>query len=139
MIIYTLIFLISLFFTIKTIKRYTNLKYKADEAFKGRQILSKEDFYRTYYDSSNIPKSLIIEILEILEHILPIEIGKLNPNDSFVGNLNFLWKYIDDYADIEIVEEIENKFKIIISDEEAKNSKSIHDIILLVAEKVIKE
>ncbi|MCW7468552.1 acyl carrier protein [Leptospira kanakyensis] len=56
--------------------------------------------------------------------------------DSFTGNLNFLWKYTDEFTDIEIIERLENNFKIEISNEEAKNINSFDDIVKLVAKKL---
>ncbi|WP_167481657.1 hypothetical protein [Leptospira montravelensis] len=48
----------------------------------------------------------------------------------------FLWKYTDEFADIEIIERLENNFKIEISNEEAKNLNSFDDIVKLVTKKI---
>jgi acyl carrier protein len=138
MLIYSLLLIIILFLPIRIYIKRKKFKSKVEEVFGVRESLSKDDFYEIYYKPKKIKKSIVIEILNILENILPIEIGKLNPNDSFVGNLKFLWKNMDDYADIDIVEKIESKFRIIITDEEAMNLKTLEDIILFVADKDIK-
>ncbi|MCW7479544.1 acyl carrier protein [Leptospira kanakyensis] len=77
----------------------------------------------------------MIETLCILDDLLPFATNKLYPNDSFTGNLNFIWKYTDDFTDIEIIERLENHFNIKISDEEAKNLKCFDDIVNLVSKK----
>ncbi|MCG6146698.1 hypothetical protein LFX15_00250 [Leptospira levettii] len=78
----------------------------------------------------------MFETLFILDDLLPIETNKLYPKDSFTGNLNFIWKYTDDFTDIEIIERLENKFNIKITDEEAKNLECFDDIVKLVSIKL---
>ncbi|XDD45912.1 acyl carrier protein [Leptospira sp. WS39.C2] len=78
----------------------------------------------------------MIETLCILDDLLPIPTNKLHPNDSFTGNLNFLWKYADDFTAIEIIERLETNFNIEITDEEAINLNCFDDIVKLVLKKL---
>jgi acyl carrier protein len=65
-----------------------------------------------------------------------LDAARLLPSDDFTGNLRFVWRGIDDWADVEIVEQLEKRFEISVSDSEAANCKTVSDLIYLVAGKL---
>jgi len=57
------------------------------------------------------------------------------PDDDFSKNLRYLFEF-DSMADVEIIESIESKFFIHISDIEAERIKTINDLVLFVNNRV---
>jgi acyl carrier protein len=60
--------------------------------------------------------------------------SRLNLDDDFSQNLSFFWDY-DSMANVEIICSLEEKFKIKILDKEAEETKTVNDIVNLVARK----
>jgi acyl carrier protein len=61
--------------------------------------------------------------------------SQLISEDDFSQNLSFLWAW-DSMADVEIVNQLEEKFHIKITDNEAEQAHTVKDIVLLVSRKV---
>ncbi|PJZ83155.1 hypothetical protein CH366_13955 [Leptospira harrisiae] len=135
MIIYVTILIVVFYFIGMFLFKKRRYDSSFNLVFKERVTLTKNQFFQTFYDDK-IPEFIVIETLSILEELLPFDTSKLYPDDSFKGNLNFLWKYTDEFTDIEIIERLENNFKIEISNEEAENINSFDDIVKLVTKKL---
>ncbi|KZN68188.1 hypothetical protein N473_07125 [Pseudoalteromonas luteoviolacea CPMOR-1] len=106
-----------------------------DKIFEGRDSLEPEEFYEKYYGSTDISKAIVVDILVILETVLEIELSRLLPSDDFSQNLRYLFEF-DSMADVDLVESLERKFLIKISDIEAENIKTIEDLVMFVSNKV---
>lgn len=107
---------------------------KVATVFSNREALPIEEFYHHYYSATNIPYSVIAGIIKILEEHLDADMSRLSIDDDFSKNLNFFWDY-DSMADVEIICALEKTFDIKILDKEAEETKTINDIINLVARK----
>jgi acyl carrier protein len=106
-----------------------------DKVFEGRIKLTPDKFYEEYYNDKGIPKYIILDILKLLEDELEADLSRLIPDDDFSKNLRYLFEF-DSMADVEIIESIETKFSITISDTEAENIKTINDLVLFVKNRV---
>jgi acyl carrier protein len=106
-----------------------------DKIFEGRIKLTPDEFYEEYYNDKGIPKYIILDILKLLEDELEADLSRLIPDDDFSKNLRYLFEF-DSMADVEIIESIETKFSITISDTEAENIKTINDLVLFVKNRV---
>jgi acyl carrier protein len=106
-----------------------------DKIFEGRTKLTPDKFYEEYYNDKGIPKYIILDILKLLEDELEADLSRLIPDDDFSKNLRYLFEF-DSMADVEIIESIESKFSITISDTEAENIKTINDLVLFVKNRV---
>jgi acyl carrier protein len=106
-----------------------------DKVFEGRIKLTPDKFYEEYYNDKGIPKYIILDILKLLEDELEADLSRLIPDDDFSKNLRYLFEF-DSMADVEIIESIESKFSITISDTEAENIKTINDLVLFVKNRV---
>jgi acyl carrier protein len=106
-----------------------------DKVFEGRIKLTPDEFYEEYYNDKGIPKYIILDILKLLEDELEADLSRLIPDDDFSKNLRYLFEF-DSMADVEIIESIESKFSITISDTEAENIKTINDLVLFVKNRV---
>ncbi|TGK81343.1 acyl carrier protein [Leptospira noumeaensis] len=135
MIVYVTILIVFFYFIGMILFKKRRYDSSFNLVFKERVTLTKNHFFQTFY-KDKIPEFIVIQTLSILDELLPFDTSKLYPDDSFTGNLNFLWKYTDEFTDIEIIERLENNFNIEISNEEAKNINSFDDIVKLVAKKL---
>lgn len=106
-----------------------------DKIFEGRSTLSPVDFHKKYYRDKGIPKYITLDILKLLEENLETSLTRLRPDDDFSKNLRYLFQF-DSMVDVEIIESIESKFSVTISDSEALNIKTINDLVLFVSNKV---
>lgn len=116
---------------------YENRKNVAllKNAFAGRESISNETFYETYFKEQKIPENIVYGIKRILEEQLDTDLSKLSAEDDFSTNLNFFFA-IDSMADVEIVIALEKEFNIKVSDTEAEATHTIRDIVDLVWRKI---
>ncbi|MDX2368120.1 MAG: acyl carrier protein [Colwellia sp.] len=112
-----------------------NRKVEIGKIFEGRKKLTPVEFYEKYYSDKGIPKYIILDILNLLEDELEADLSQLEPDDDFSKNLRYLFEF-DSMADVEVIESIESKFSIKISDSEAENIKTINDLVLFVNNRV---
>ena len=112
-----------------------NREVEIDKIFEGRSNLSPVEFHEKYYRDKGISKYITLGILKLLEENLETDLSRLRPDDDFSKNLRYLLEF-DSMADVEIIESIESKFSIIISDTEAENIKTINDLVLFVSNRV---
>jgi acyl carrier protein len=102
--------------------------------FKGRESLSPREFYEKYYGDRDISEYVVVNIIKILETTLETELSRLTPSDDLSENLRYLFEF-DSMADVDIVESVESRFAIKISDTEAENINTINDLVLFVSSK----
>jgi acyl carrier protein len=102
--------------------------------FKGRESLSPREFYEKYYGDRDISEYVVVNIIKILETTLDTELSRLTPSDDLSENLRYLFEF-DSMADVDIVESVESRFAIKISDTEAENINTINDLVLFVSSK----
>ena len=104
-------------------------------AFKGRESLSPEDFYEKYYRDKDIAIGTVKGVRKVLEEQLDCDLSKLSSDDDFSENISFFWDF-DSMASVEIVLALEEEFSVKIEDSEAGKAHTIDDIVMLVASKV---
>lgn len=107
-------------------------KKKAEGVFAGRAPLTSEEFYEAHFKSADASYEVVKGIREILQKQTGEDFSRVLPNDDFSQNLNFM---LADMMDVAIVEALEEKFGIKISDDEAGQAKTIADIVFLVEKK----
>jgi acyl carrier protein len=107
-----------------------------EQCFAGRAKLSPAEFYAEYFVRTNTSFEIVSGVLGVLGDSLLLDTARLQPRDDFTGNLRFLWDAADEWADVEIVEALEKKFGIKISDSEAATCRTVSDIISLVSSKL---
>ena len=112
-----------------------NREVEIDKIFEGRTSLSPREFYQKYYSNQAVPENTVLDIINILEEELETDLSRLIPSDDFSDNLRYLFEF-DSMADVGVVESVEQKFSIKITDSEAENIKTINDLIVFVSNKV---
>lgn len=112
-------------------------KRKLTDTFAGREPLTPEQFYRRYYADSGVSPEVVLAIHRILEQELETALPYLQPQDSFAGNLRFLFEF-DSMADVALVLVIEKHFQIQIDDQEAEATRTVAELIQLVANMLAK-
>ena len=133
---YAVVVVIVLIATTLLIKKdVKNREVEIDKIFEGRSTLSPVEFHEKYYRDKGIPKYITLDILKLLEENLETDLSRLRPDDDFSKNLRYLLEF-DSMADVEIIESIESKFSVTISDTEAENIKTINDLVLFVSNRV---
>lgn len=71
----------------------------------------------------------------MLQSILDTDIAFLRDSDGFSKSLSFFWDF-DSMANVELVQALEERFRIRISDQEAESVKTVRQLIELVQRKV---
>jgi acyl carrier protein len=133
---YAVVFVIVFFVITLLIKKDDkNREAEINKIFEGRNKLTPDEFYEKYYSDKGIPKYIIIDILKLLEAELETDLSRIMPDDDFSKNLRYLFEF-DSMADVEIIESIENKFSLNISDTEAESIKTINDLVFFVNNRV---
>ena len=107
-----------------------------ERAFAGRPSLTPDEFHQLYFAGSNVPREITTAIPSILGDVLLFDPARLQPDDDFLNNLRFIWSGVDEWADVDIVVQIEEHFGIQISDSEAASCTRVSDLINLVTVKV---
>lgn len=107
-------------------KRRMNRMLEA--TFRDRESLSDDAFYAAFYKNSGVSLETVVGVRQVLAYELQIDVSRMIPSDDFSTNLRFILEN-DTMIDVALVEAIENRFKISISDNEAENTKTIHDLI----------
>lgn len=133
---YVLGFIVLCVFMYFSVKRgEQQRKSTIDTAFDGRQSLSSQEFYERYYKEKDVPAEIVFGVKDILEKHLDADLSKLKNSDDFSTNLSFFWD-LDSMANVEIVIALEESFDIKIEDPEAEQTRTVDDIIMLVAGKL---
>lgn len=133
-ILFTIFICIFLFFKLKSVRK--DYKEEYQRFIKDRTKLDPIVILEKMENKDIFDKGIHITIFNSLYNDLGEDFkGYLRVEDNFSNNLSFLFKY-DDWLDIDLLESIEKKFNIRFNDDEAKNLKSIEDIILAVQKKV---
>lgn len=112
------------------------LRRQVEVVFKDRSHLSDDEFFATYYKESGIPKNIVSGVRWVLGDELQVDISRVIPTDDLAGNLHFLLTS-DSMIDVAIVEGLEKRFGITISDQEAERTRTFHDIINYVHGKTV--
>lgn len=108
---------------------------KTERAFAGREDLDERQFYEKYFESRGIPFHIVSGVRRILEECLDADLSRLAPEDRFAGELEFFFDS-DSLAAVEIIIQLEKEFGIEISDDEAKDIRSVRDAVETVWAKV---
>ncbi len=107
-----------------------------ENTFRGRASLSDDDFYATFYQDSGISREIVTGVREVLAYELHVDVSRMIPDDDFSRHLRFLLDS-DSMVDVALVEGLEKRFGIAISDKEAEDTKTVHDIITFVHRKTL--
>ncbi|WP_157369122.1 hypothetical protein [Algicola sagamiensis] len=106
-----------------------------DRIFAGRKSRSTEGLYTRYFLGMGIQVCTIEKVLDVMAETFQVNASLLLPEDSFEGNLSYLLTLHDD-IEIELIENLEERFSISISDTEPERIKTIHDMVLFVSQKM---
>jgi len=114
--------------------------FKGDEeacssVFKGRPLLTDDEFYQRYFLNSKVQREVAIGVRRVFCEKVALDMRRLAPDDDFSRELSAVWTY-DSLGDVEVVLEIERRFGISISEEEARESLTMGGLIHLVDLKV---
>ncbi len=82
-----------------------------ERVFAGRPMLSDDEFYERFFARSHIGKPIVTGVRHAFIKCLPLDMRRLEPDDSFSRELQFVWAH-DSMADVELVCEIEKRFEI---------------------------
>jgi acyl carrier protein len=82
-----------------------------------------------------VPAYVVTGIRRILERALAEDLSRLSDEDDFTGNLKFFFEE-DDWAAIEVLEEIEKEFAVSFSREDGLRMRKVKDIVNLTWERI---
>jgi acyl carrier protein len=110
------------------------VRSQVEATFRDRPHLSEDEFFAAHYQNSGIPRDVVVGVRKVLSDELQIDISRLTPSDDLSKNLRFL---MDSYSmvDVAIVESLEMRFGIAISDSEAERTRTVDDVIRLIHQK----
>lgn len=111
------------------------LKQQVERTFAGREPLTSLEFHRRYFDGQGIGAETSTAVREVLQLEIGMDMSRLSGDDNFAGNLAFLLEAYD-MLDVEIIEGIERRFDIKISDEEAVCTRMVRDLVMLTHSKL---
>lgn len=106
-------------------------KAKAKRHMAGRHRLDTDNFARQFFPDC---PDIAAKIKVILEKHLPLDLGRLRPEDEPVKDLRM--DELDSMATVEFLMDVETEFQVSLSDEEAQGIKSFSDIVMTVHRKV---
>lgn len=131
------IVLIALASVAPQLARYERAKKERliEDRFGHRGKLDTEGFYEAYFSSQEFSRDVVSGVREVLQSILDVDISFLRDSDDFSKNLSFFWDF-DSMANVELVQALEERFQIQISDQEAESAKTVRQLIELVQRKV---
>jgi len=108
-----------------------------DRIFEGHSLLSDDEFYQRYFPDGSVSKEVAVGIrAAFIEHV-PLNMRRLAPEDSFGRELQFVWSH-DSLADVELILDVEKRFGVSISEQEARETLTMGALIRLVDRKVKK-
>ncbi len=110
-------------------------KTKIEKIFAGRDKLDDKAFHEQYFANLGVSPEVSAGVRGTILEVLDVDLSRLSDTDDFSKNLRFFFD-LDSLADVEIVTELEERFGIEISDQEAQATDTIRDIVLLVDKKV---
>lgn len=106
-----------------------------DRIFEGRVLLSDDEFYERYFADGSVAREVAVGIrAAFIEHV-PLDMRRLAPEDSFGRELQFVWSH-DSMADVELILDVEKRFGISISEQEARETLTMGTLTRLVDRKV---
>ena len=105
------------------------------EQFGDREDMSPEGFYEAYFSSQGYSRDVVLGIREIMGKVLDADLSFLKDSDDFSKNLRFFWDF-DSMANVELVQQIEQRFGIRISDQEAEATCTVRQLVDPVQAKV---
>ncbi len=102
-----------------------------ERLFQGRERKTKAAFYQAYYADTGISEDTVIRVLSDLEFNMLCDLSRVLPSDNFLGNLRFFMEE-DEFLGETITKSLEDAFSIEISDDDARNTHTVDDLIQLV-------
>jgi acyl carrier protein len=101
---------------------------RIDKIFANRRTLDEPTFYQKYFQKRGIPMYVVIGVRQVMEEVLDADLGRLTAEDDLTNNLRFFFE-TDSLADVEIISELEAKFGIKITNEEAEGMTTVASIV----------
>ena len=108
---------------------------KLDSVLAGREPLDDHQLWERYFRQCDVAPATVATIRQIFSEILGVDFSRIRDTDAFSKELAFFWDF-DSLADVELVEALEKRFGIVITDAEAEAMKTLRNIVLTVHEKI---
>ena len=106
-----------------------------EDRFGSRGSLAPDEFFERYFAEPRYRREIVLGIRETLEQILDSDLAFLRDSDDFSENLSFFWDF-DSMANVELIQALEDRFKIKIEDDDAEQTKTVRQLIDLVHAKI---
>ena len=108
-----------------------------EQVFAGREPLDDSQLWERYFKQQGVAPETVVKIRQIFSDILEADFSRIRDTDDFSKELAFFWDF-DSMADVELVQELEDRFGITITNAEAERMKTLRDIVLTVHDKINK-
>jgi acyl carrier protein len=102
-----------------------------ERVFAGRSVLSDEAFYDRFFARSPAGRDVVTGVRQAFITCLPLDMRRLEPDDSFNRELQFVWA-CDSMADVELICEIEKRFAISLPEYRLVDVTTMREMVELV-------
>jgi acyl carrier protein len=102
---------------------------RLDYVFAGRQPLDDLQLWEGCFKQLGVGLEIVVAVRFIFSSVLKADLSRIRDTDDFSRELAFVWD-MDSLARAEIMQGIENHFRIRISEAEAETMKTLKDIVL---------
>jgi acyl carrier protein len=110
---------------------------KLEQVFAGREPLDDSQLWERYFRQHGVAPETVTKIRQIFSEMLEADLSRIRDTDDFSKELAFFWDF-DSMAAVELVQALEDRFGITITDAEAVAMKTLRDIVLTVHDKIPK-
>jgi len=110
---------------------------KLEQVFAGREPLDDSQLWEHYFRQHGVAPETVAKIRQVFSEILEADLSRIRDTDDFSKELAFFWDF-DSLAAVELVQALEDRFGIAIGDAEAREMKTLRDIVLTVHDKIPK-
>ncbi len=108
-----------------------------EQVFAGREPLDDSQLWERYFRQNGVAPETVAKIRQLCSEILEADLSRIRDTDDFSKELVFFWDF-DSFAAVELVQALEDRFGISITDTEGREMKTMRDIVLTVHDKISK-
>jgi len=108
---------------------------RLDYVFDGREPLDDLQFWQSCFKQHGVGLEIVVAVRFIFSNVLKADLSRIRDTDDFSRELAFVWD-MDSLAHGEIMQAIEDHFRITISDAEAETMNTLKDIVLAIHAKL---